>query len=421
MYNYTIQQPRMPDLAEAYLRGLQIRNDRQDRAMRQRAFEIEEADHKRRIEQEALMNPLQIQLVKADIKRARNENAQAILDRKANAEKINQSDINRKIFVQSLESDPLKRRFGIEQIAGPMPRNKYESGIPIEGSPEQLRAYALGPEEYTKNLLNASGASDIPMDVRTFEYWQSLSPDEQEDFFKVKRAQQIIDLGGTTGILNPITNEVGTQFTKTPKPLEGEKLTIDQEELRLKQEEAGRKADDALKKHNQFKLAKEGELSSLKEFAKSAKNLSTKNLGLNYGIGKYARIVPGSDAANVNAQINKLVSSGVIQVMAKMKAESPTGATGFGALSEREMDVLKNSFSILADRNISPKLAKEELENIHKIMNEYMGRIEKNSSLPSSGQNKNVDPRELIPSFGLERPTGKKTSTKKGDPLGLGL
>jgi hypothetical protein len=128
-----------------------------------------------------------------------------------------------------------------------------------------------------------------------------------------------------------------------------------------------------------MKMAKESEIESMKQFAQKAKNLSNKDLRGNYGATKAARNVPGTEWANISAEIDNLVNSGVIQSMMEMKRSSPTGSTGFGALSEKEMGVIQSAFSILNDRNIKPEKAKEALNQIYTNINNYISRIEKYS------------------------------------------
>lgn len=64
------------------------------------------------------------------------------------------------------------------------------------------------------------------------------------------------------------------------------------------------------------------------------------------------------------AKLEQLIGEGVIDKMIEMKNASSTGATGFGQLSNKEMDLLKNSMSALNTPGISADLAKEELSEI---------------------------------------------------------
>jgi len=71
---------------------------------------------------------------------------------------------------------------------------------------------------------------------------------------------------------------------------------------------------------------------------------------------------------DLQADIDFLTDMGVIETMAKLKAESPTGSTGFGALSEKELMVMKNAFSLLGNPEISAKKKKFEVDRVIEIM-----------------------------------------------------
>ena len=73
--------------------------------------------------------------------------------------------------------------------------------------------------------------------------------------------------------------------------------------------------------------------------------------------------IPGTPRAKWEANLGKLLSSKVIDVMTKMKEASKTGATGFGQLSEKELKVLQEASTAL-NRNLSPKDAQEILTNM---------------------------------------------------------
>lgn len=55
------------------------------------------------------------------------------------------------------------------------------------------------------------------------------------------------------------------------------------------------------------------------------------------------RWLPGSSAANAQAKLNELKGKQVVDLIAEMKAQSRTGATGFGALSEKELGLLESA------------------------------------------------------------------------------
>lgn len=58
---------------------------------------------------------------------------------------------------------------------------------------------------------------DLPSAVREYEYVSKLSPEEREQFLRVKRAQQTINLGGSQAVLSP-TGGIAENYPVTPKP-----------------------------------------------------------------------------------------------------------------------------------------------------------------------------------------------------------
>jgi hypothetical protein len=236
-------------------------------------------------------------------------------------------------------------------------------------------------------MLSAQGdisQPNTPMSVQEYAYFNALPPVEQEKFLNLKRAQQMVNMGGSVGTYNPLTKEVSKIADVTLKPGEaekiaiaGEKLNIDRQKNEREAAKATREDSAALEKHKQMMLAKESEIESMKQFSGKAKNLFGKDLKGNYGATKAGRLVPGTEWANISAEIDNLVNSGVIQSMMEMKRNSPTGSTGFGALSEKEMGVIQSAFSILNDRNITPEKAKEALKQIYTNIDKYISKIEK--------------------------------------------
>ena len=89
----------------------------------------------------------------------------------------------------------------------------------------------------------------------------------------------------------------------------------------------------------------------------------------------YASAVPGSQAADADAAVNRLTGNLVVDLMQEMKSQSRTGATGFGQLSERELAILQSAASKLTNRNMSERAFAAELKRIRdKIQLVYQGQ-----------------------------------------------
>lgn len=147
--------------------------------------------------------------------------------------------------------------------------------------------------------------------------------------------------------------------------------------LGFQEEKAEINKGKALEAHKALKMKNASQIEEIKGFSSLAKKLakSTALSGVT-GVGKIGKFVPGTEWANVNADLERLMAMGAIASMVKMKAESPTGSTGFGALSQKELKVIQDSFAALENKNQSPSHMREELNRISNVMDKYLKRIE---------------------------------------------
>lgn len=100
---------------------------------------------------------------------------------------------------------------------------------------------------------------------------------------------------------------------------------------------------------------------------------------------------------NWETNVNKLLSGRVLDIMNQMKQASRTGATGFGQLSQKELQVLQNASTALK-RNLSK-------EDAMRYLNDLEGTYQR------------VLQRKGMPKFGV--PTNSEPEPNNEDPLGL--
>jgi len=67
----------------------------------------------------------------------------------------------------------------------------------------------------------------------------------------------------------------------------------------------------------------------------------------NFGIWGALPSIPGDKRVNWEANVDKLLSRRIVDLMSEMKNASKTGATGFGQLSEKELKVLQDASTAL--------------------------------------------------------------------------
>lgn len=96
----------------------------------------------------------------------------------------------------------------------------------------------------------------------------------------------------------------------------------------------------------------------------------------------------GQETANKYAALNTLKARQIVDLIAEMKSQSKTGATGFGQLSEKEGEILANAAMQLANSQ-DPKQAATQLgvirEKIQKIMAEPAAEVPSVVAAPAQG------------------------------------
>jgi hypothetical protein len=119
------------------------------------------------------------------------------------------------------------------------------------------------------------------------------------------------------------------------------------------------------------------------------------------------RYIPGTNTANAASALERLKSRVVVDLLAEMKSQSRTGATGFGALTERELDLLQNAASQLNSSFISDTRAAEELARIYEIASRaYSASSAAAAPTPGPSAGGKPDPGGIRSSGGAKRDPG---------------
>lgn len=119
----------------------------------------------------------------------------------------------------------LVNSLGQNQMAQPsaMAQAEQPQQVPQGSFLQRLHQFGSDMQNYNNPTWAAlearkSQSIDAPSNVREYQYFQSLPPDQQKEYLRVKRAQQILDLGGTYGVANPVQGGVDPLATKTLAP-----------------------------------------------------------------------------------------------------------------------------------------------------------------------------------------------------------
>lgn len=116
-------------------------------------------------------------------------------------------------------------------------------------------------------------------------------------------------------------------------------------------------------------------------------------------------LLSGTAAGRVRSYVKALQSGVALNTMLKLKEASKVGATGFGALSERELDILINEIGALNADNTEPDIFLKTIDRIERQFNAVMDNVKK------------TVPPEALKAQGLDYLIGgQKPAAKGGGP-----
>lgn len=150
-----------------------------------------------------------------------------------------------------------------------------------------------------------------------------------------------------TGMVTPLTTATGEQYLSPKQRKEAAEAE--------KQEQA---------RANQKSFVMQNAKTQLTSLNNALSMIPENGISWNTGLtGSALSMIPGTDARNLQAELETIGSGSMLQTMQALKAASPTGATGMGALSDSEGKILRDSLGSL-DRWQSPAQLRRNLENI---------------------------------------------------------
>ncbi len=100
----------------------------------------------------------------------------------------------------------------------------------------------------------------------------------------------------------------------------------------------------------------------------------------NFGLTGKIPSIPGTDRYVWQSNINKLLSGKMIDLMTKMKEASKTGATGFGQLSEKEGQILRDASTAL-NRGMPSTEAQKILNKMKIPLQKILSKQENSSQI----------------------------------------
>lgn len=240
-------------------------------------------------------------------------------------------------------------------IGGEMSQPEFFAGL--LSAPTQ-QAQELGAQGLLSMM--APQSNSLPANVQEYMYWSSLSPQEQQRYLTVKRAQKYLDTGGQYVAPDP-RNPTRTQ------PVIDKELPPEQ---RPETKAAQTTAVEQAKKRQQLPKARasvramQDKMDLLRD--KVAEGLYLAD-GTTTGIGSWASWVPGTDAKRLAGVVDTIIANLGFNELQSMRANSPTGGA-LGQVSERELALLTSAKQKI-DQAQSPQDFRDALLEVLDIAN----------------------------------------------------
>lgn len=211
-------------------------------------------------------------------------------------------------------------------------------------SPEDIVGQRI---EQLKVISGLTAGSNEPSNVREYQYFSQLSPEEQQRYLNVKRSQQWLNLGGEyrnpasgEGLTKSVPPEQMPTFKGEQKAAE-EKAKYEQEKVTLKPR--------AISSYQMANNKINNTLTVIDDIEKQI-NWSTTGTA-----GELQAIVPGSPAYDLRANIDTLLADAGFRELQDMRDSSPTGGA-LGQVTERELELLQSRITAIKASQSEPQL-----------------------------------------------------------------
>lgn len=283
---------------------------------------------------------------------------------------MGEDQASRKAIVDALTGQPEVVPFTSEN-PGPVlaqdavaPDQNKALGLMLQSNDPSMQKTAMS------GLFGGGGQS--PSSVQEYQYWNNLSPEEKEDFLRVKRAQKFLDVG--TGYVAPsMTNPQQTApvVDRGLKPSEqvGYKSDVRSAEktaeLEAKKMDAKPKAFSAVRSFKSKMGLVRGKIDEAKKLVGP----------FTTGTGALLANLPGTDARRLKGITNTILANMGFTELQEMRANSPTGGA-LGQVSERELALLTSAKESL-DQAQSDKDVIFALNNLINIIDNMESNVVK--------------------------------------------
>lgn len=200
---------------------------------------------------------------------------------------------------------------------------------------------------------------DAPNSVREWQYFNSLSPDDQRRYLTMKRSEKYLDTG--TGFVRPDSVDP----TAPPTQVVSKDLRGAEREKKLGQAQ-GEGIANLPKLKSSFRSQQIADKNLFRSLDKAKDLAGPWTTGFAGSITQYVKGTPSSDLAITLRQVKASLGFASLQ---QMRDNSPTGGA-LGQVTERELELLQNAEAAL-DQAQSEQEFREALDYLREIKTEY--------------------------------------------------
>ena len=234
---------------------------------------------------------------------------------------------------------------------------------------ERMRAATLQQqaESQVRRLEQESRFNDL-----THEFRMSRVQSDAERLAETQRHNQASEqLAQQQNALNAQLKQLGLNIQQQGKVPAGYRATPEGNLQAIPGGPADTKLQGVM---NQDTAALEGSIAALNRLGEQVNLVKNSKLSGITGIQGAIPNIPGSAAADAQANLDSLKSQVGFSVMQALKDASKTGSSGLGQITEREHIYLQQQLGSL-DKAQSEKQIRDVLDNIAKFTDEAKGRI----------------------------------------------
>lgn len=247
---------------------------------------------------------------------------------------------------------------------------------------------------WKQQFMPADAGSSMPANIREWEYYNALTPEQQGEYIRMKRANPYLDLGTGFGQPDPINpgslagpvipknGDIPTGFEQNPAgggiaPMPG---SPQETELNAGKVKAAT-AINTLEQKNQIAVG---------AIDKALTNATFWTTGM---LGSLSSALPGTPAYDLARTLDTIKANIGFEELQTMRDNSPTGGA-LGQVTERELAFLQSTIANIEQAQSEPQLR----ENL-RVLKQY---------LSMSGQQRRA---AFEQQYGGGAPAGQSTST----------